>query len=65
MELTKIEQLLIDFLTTSKANKATQAIVFISLKEEKQKLEMCRFLSEHETATDPEIMAAAKRIAGE
>ncbi len=65
MEITKIEQLLIDFLASSKASKTTQAIAFIILKEEAQELEMCRFLSKNETATDEEIMAAAKRIAGE
>lgn len=65
MSQTKIEQLLAGFLRTSTASKPTQAIAYLMMETEAQQLELCRYLDEHETATDSEIMAAAKRIAGE
>ena len=64
MQITEIEQLLIDFLRTSKAKEGTRRIVFIALKEEEQMLEMCTFLSKNPEANDKEIMATAKRIGG-
>lgn len=64
MALTEIEQLLIDFLRTSKASKGIQAITFIALKDEDQMLQMCRFLSDNPEAKDKEILSVAKMIGG-
>ena len=62
MQLT-IEQLLIGFLSTSKAPKGTQAIAFLLLDKEDQQLEMCCYLSENPDATEQEIMEMAYKIA--
>lgn len=64
MELTQIEQLLMGFLSTSKAPKGTQVIAFLLLDKEEQQLEMCSYLSENPDATEPEIMEMAHIIAG-
>ncbi len=65
MSQSQIEQLLAGFLRTSSASKPTQAIAYLMMETEAQQLEMCRFLDENKAASDEEIMAAAKRIAGE
>ena len=65
MQLTEIEQLLIDYLLTSNATKGTGAMVSLMLQEEKQQLEMCRFLSKNPEATEQEIMEMAQKIAGD
>ena len=64
MALTKIGQLLIDYLSISKASGGTQAIAFILMDTEDQMLEMCHFLSANENATDEEILETAHRISG-
>ena len=64
MQLTEIEQLLIDYLLTSNATKGTGAMVSLMLQEENQQLEMCRFLSKNPEATEDEILKMAQQIAG-
>ena len=59
------EQLLIGFLTTSKAQRGTQAMAFLLLGSEEQQMEMCSYLSENPAATDKEIMEMAQRISEE
>jgi hypothetical protein len=59
---TEIGQLLIDYLMLSTADRGARAMVFILLKKELQKLEMCRFLSKNPKATEDEIMEMAKKI---
>ena len=63
MALTQVEELLIDYLRTSKAEKSTGVIVMLQLKERSKQLEMCQFLSDNPEATDEEIAAASNRIA--
>lgn len=64
MELTQIEQLLIDYLLTSNATKGTGAMVSLMLQKENQQLEMCRFLSKNPEATENEILEMAHQITG-
>lgn len=59
---TEIGQLLIDYLMLSTADRGARAMVFILLKKELQKLEMCRFLSKNPKATEDEIVEMARKI---
>jgi hypothetical protein len=59
---TEIGQLLIDYLMLSTADRGARALVFTLLKQETQKLEMCRFLSKNPKATENEILEMAKKI---
>ena len=61
--LNEVEELLVDYLTLSKATKGTGLMVSLTLKERSQQLKMCRYLSENPEATDEEIIAMAKQIA--
>lgn len=63
-ELNQIEELLMQFLLTSKAQKGARAQVYLLLQKEDQQLEMCRFLSKNENATADEILEMAHKIAG-
>ena len=63
MALTQVEELLIDYLRTSKAETSTAVIVMLQLKERSKQLKMCHFLSDNPEATDEEIAAASNRIA--
>ena len=65
MKPSETQQLLIDFLTISKASEPTKAIVFIQMESEELQLRMCEFLSKNKQATDQEIVTAANRIAAE
>jgi len=65
MAVTKVGQLLSDFLDQSKADEATKTIAFITVgSEEDRRLKMCRYLADNEDATGEEILAEARRIAG-
>lgn len=59
------EQLLIEYLMLSKAGEAAQMLVFIWLKTEEQKWEMCRFLRYNPDATEGQILWKTRQILGE
>ena len=63
MKLTQIEHLLTGYLALSRASKGKQALVFLMMETEAQKLEMCEFLSKNVNATEARIMDEAKKIA--
>ena len=63
--ITKIEQLLIGYLETSKAREPEKTLTFLALDTEDQMLKMCHYLSENENATGAEILAKAQIIATE
>jgi len=63
-EPTEIGQLLIEYLLQSTASRGTRALVFIRLKEDSRKLEMCNFLSKNPQATEAQILEKAQKIAG-
>ena len=63
MAVTEIEQLLVDYLSLSRASEGGQALAFIALDTEDQMLKMCRFLSDNEMATEEQIIAQARKIA--
>ena len=65
MAVTEIEQLLVDYLSLSKASKGGQALAFIAMDTEDQMLKMCRFLSDNEMVTEEQIIAQARKIAQE
>ena len=60
--MTDLEALLTDYLTISKAECSTGLIVFLLLKTEQQRLEMCRFLKDNPEASEREIIVAADKI---
>ena len=62
MKPTELEQLLIDYLKLSKANDAVISVVFLLLKAEEQQIEMCKYLSKYENATEEEILEQARKI---
>lgn len=62
MKPTEIEQLLIDYLTLSKARTGASAMVFVLLEKKEQQVKMCEFLSANEEATEEEILERAKKI---
>lgn len=64
MSVTKIEEALIGYLTLSKIDRGTRVLIFFLLKSEDQKLEMCRYLRANEEATEEELLAKAREIAG-
>ena len=62
MALTEIERLLIGYLQTYQIAEHVRVIVFLTLKTEDQKLEMCWFLKENPDTTEDQIMAEAEKI---
>ena len=65
MEATEMQKRLIHCLASANISEPTRVIAFLQMDDDEQCLQMCEYLSEHKDAADPEIMAAAKRIAGE
>ena len=60
--LNEIEELLIDYLLTSKVTKGKAVMVALALKKRSQQLEMCKYLSENPEATEDDIMSMAQKI---
>ncbi len=65
MAISKIEQLLIGFLETSKASEPEKTLAFLAMDTEEQMLKLCHFLSENPEATSKTVYEAAKRISKE
>lgn len=65
MAVTEVEQLLIDYLATSKAEEVDQHLSFIAMDTEDQMLKMCRFLSDNPEASSKEILTKARKISKE
>lgn len=65
MALTRIKQLLIDYLEISKANEPEKTLAYLAMDTEEQMLKLCHYLSENPEATGKAIYEATRRIAGE
>ncbi len=63
MVLRQEEQLLIDFLNTSKISEGMQAAIYMTVQG--HELEMCRFLSDNPEVTGEEALNKAREIAME
>ncbi len=64
MAISEIEQLLEEFLKTSKAIKSEQFLAYLAMDTEEQMLERCHFLNDNPQATGQEILREARRIGG-
>lgn len=62
MALTEIGRLLIDCLQNFQIQERARVITFLTLKDDVQMLEMCRYLNENRDATEDQILAEAERI---
>ena len=65
MAISRIEQLLIGFLETSKANEPEKTLAFLAMDTEAQMLRLCHFLSENPDASSKEVYETAIRISAE
>ena len=61
--MTEIQKLLSGYLQNTSLSDGDRALVYMTLQNDDQMLEMCRFLSKHIDAKAEEIMAKASAIA--
>ena len=64
MAISRIGQLLVDFLETSKGKEPEKTLAYLATGEDEDKmLALCQYLHDNPEANGAEILAAARRIA--